>query len=402
MKLKFTYLLFFGLMILLSSATSINRIDGFKLLTPQTEFEAGNSIVLKFSSTDNKTPHLYISNSYGSTLIKPSSDSNALNYQIPEYISSKTGVVFWKLLGKDNQLQGQIKILPKQIANTMETYLGPPSIAAGGEDYSMLVVIPTDNYDNPLKDGTEVKAKHQFLENISETAIYMKNGISYKNIFSETKTGRILVSSSHLNKNSKEFTINVLPAIPTDFTIEYHRNHEYADGNQITSFSTSIIKDKYDNIVSDGTYVEFVITNTSNAILKTAGTTINVIATAKMIHQDHEDHWTIKAFIEGMAESKQMELTYKTVISDFEVVFSENNRTITVGPLKSFMNQMIPDGLNVSLSIYQNDTKTETLSKSSFEGFVTFKLNTNNIPSNTYSFKIKAAGIEKTYDNKKL
>lgn len=402
MNLKFTYLLFLGLIILLSSSTAISTNDDFKLLTTQTEFVAGSHIVLKFSDNNSELPHLYLSHSYGSTIIRPSSKYNHLNYDIPSSISSKAGVITWKLLNKNTSLHGQIRVFPKQEVSTMETYLGPPSIEAGGTDFSMLVVIPTDNYDNPLKDSTEIIAKHQFSKNLTESSIYIENGISYKNIFSETKTGRILVSSSCLNKNSKEFTTNVLPAIPTDFTIEYQRNHDYADGNQITSFSTSIIKDKHNNIVSDGTYVEFFITNASNVILKTSGTAINGIATAKMIHPDHEDYWTVKAFIEGMAESNAIELAYKAVISDFKVRFSKNNRIITIGPLKSFMDQMIPDGLDVSLSIYENDKKIETRSKSSFEGHVTFRLNTNNVPSNSYTFKIKAAGIEKIVANKKL
>ncbi|WP_298342984.1 hypothetical protein [uncultured Algibacter sp.] len=400
MTLKHTYLLLFGWTVFLSMPSYGNN-GTIELITKTTRFEAGQSITLKFSNTDNETPSLYISNSYGSTLIKPSVASGILNYQIPNSISNKAGVVNWKLLA-NNSLSGVFSIISKQNAVALETYLGPPSIQAGGTDYSMLVVIPTDNLDNPLADSTQVTVKHQFLENQNEETILVKNRIAYKNIYSNIKTGRILVSSECLDLNSKEFTLNVLPAIPTDFSISFHRNHGYADGNQITTFSTSIIKDKYNNIVSDGTYVDFFITNRSNHILKTSGTTIKGIAIAKMIHPDHEDHWTIKAYIEGMAESKPIELAYKQIISDFNVDFSEDNRTVTIGPLKSFMNQMVPDGLKVSLTIFQNDVKLDTLTKSSFEGYATFKLDNNNFPSTNYTIKIKTAGIEKAYPNIKL
>ena len=62
-------------------------------------------------------------------------------------------------------------------------------------------------------------------------------------------------------KTLKKFDVNIMPSIPTNFTISTHRNHTYADGNQITTFSTSIIKDTLGNTVSDGTYVEFYIRN---------------------------------------------------------------------------------------------------------------------------------------------
>lgn len=399
MKLKITYILISGLIALFSMPP--NTVEEIQLLTKETTFEAGQSIVLKFSSNTDETPSLYISNSYGSTLIQPAIESGALNYQIPQSISKKTGVVNWKLLA-NTSLSGKFNINSKQETTSLETYLGPPSIEAGGNDYAMLVVIPTDSYDNPLADGTKVTAKHQFLENQYDNAIFIKNRIAYKNIYSETKTGRILISSECLGVNSKEYTVNVLPAIPTDFTISNERNHDYADGNQISTFYTSVIKDKLDNVVSDGTYVEFFITNTSNHILKTSGTTINGVAHAKMIHPDHEEKWIIKAYIEGMAESNKIELTFNPIILDFKAVFSENNRTITIGPLKSFMNQMVPDGLEVLLTVYENDKKLQTLKKSSFEGYATFKLDENNFPNKNYTLKIQTAGIEKKYTNIKL
>ncbi|MDO5981064.1 hypothetical protein [Flavivirga spongiicola] len=392
-------------MLSLSFRSSVEQVainETFHLLTNETEFEVGSTIVLKFSTSNSSKPNLYLSNSYGSIILKPVLESGVLNYLLPKSFSNKKGVINWKLLSNNTPLSGKFNMHSKQEVATMETYLGPPSIEAGGTDYTMLVVIPTDSYDNPLKDSTQVLVKHQFLANESHDVIYMKNGISYKNIFSELKTGRMLIGSESLSKNSKEYDVNVLPAIPTDFTIAYNRNHEYADGNQITNFSTSIIKDKNNNVVSDGTYVDFFITNTSNHVLKTSGSTINGIATAKMIHPDHQDSWTVKAFIEGMAESNSIALIYKQAVLDFQVIFSEDNRTVTIGPLKSFMNQMIPDGLEVKLHMYQNDTKIKTLNKSSFEGYTSFKLNSDIFPENMYTFKLETAGIEKTYQNIKL
>lgn len=400
MTLKFTYLLALVFANLLATTSYSNNND-IQLLTQATQFEAGTPVILKFLNTTNQTPCLYVSNSYGTSIIKANNVAGSLNYVIPQFISNKTGVINWKLLSKKS-LSGKVNILSKQKTASIETYLGPPSIEAGRTDYAMLVTIPTDAYDNPLANNTELSVKHQFLEKEIRDDVIVNHGIAYKNIFSPTKAGRILVSSECLNLNSKEYTINVMPAIPTNFSISYFRNHDYADGNQITNFSTSVIKDKFGNIISDGTYVEFFITNSSNYILKTAGTTINGVAHAKMIHPDHKEEWVIKAFVEGMAVSNTIKLAYKPIILDFEVLLSKNNRLITIGPLKSFMSQMVPDGLEVLLSIYVNDIKTQTLSKSTFEGYAKFKLDNNNFSTGNYTLKIKTAGIEKTYNNIKL
>ena len=125
----------------------------------------------------------------------------------------------------------------------------------------MLVVIPTDSLDNPVPTKTLVSAKYQFLTSEEKENIFTKHLIAFKNINSKKESGRMLVSSESLGVNSKEFTINVTAAIPTDFKISAKRPHKYADGNQVTTFLPSTIKDQHNNVVSDGTYVTFFIKN---------------------------------------------------------------------------------------------------------------------------------------------
>ncbi|WP_370104491.1 hypothetical protein [Winogradskyella sp.] len=188
-----------------------------------------------------------------------------------------------------------------------------------------------------------------------------------------------------------------MPAIPTNFEIDYSRIHQYADGNQITTFSTSELKDRYGNTVSDGTFVNFYLTNSKGYKSLTSGLTINGIAKAKFLHPDHEENFEVKAYVEGMAESNTIDISYKKAIGDFEVNFSEDKRTLTVGPIKSFMNQRVPDGLNVSLKIFKNDTIDDTFIKETRHGFATFKLNKDRFPKGEYNFEFYAAGTTKSF-----
>ncbi|WP_282148263.1 hypothetical protein [Algibacter lectus] len=402
MQLKRTYLFILGL-ILLSSFTSIHsNTASIKLLTSQTDYIVGTNVVLEFSTTDAVQPMLYCSNSYGSTLISPTLENKKLRYQIPANIYKKVGVVNWSLIYKSNTLSGVFHMVPKPEVATMETYIGPPSIEAGGKDYTMLVIIPTDSLDNPVPKNTSVNAKHQFLASEEVDNIVTNNLIAFKNIYSKKESGRMLISSECLNINSKEFTINVMPAVPVDFEISAHRPHNYADGNQVTTFSTTIIKDKQDNVVSDGTFVIFYITNKSGNILKTSGTTLDGIATAKIIHPDYGDNWSIKAYVEGMSESNTITIAYTQVIEDFIVEFSKDGRDINVGPLQSFMQQMIPDGLQVKLLVYKNDILLEKYTKTSVDGYAHFYLKSDIFKPDNYNIKIQTAGLEKTFNNTKL
>ncbi|PKH51548.1 hypothetical protein CXF68_13025 [Tenacibaculum sp. Bg11-29] len=397
MKLKYTYLFFIGL-VLLSSFSIVQKTETssvIELLTSATNFEAGNDIVLKFSTSNSAQPFLYCTNSYGTTLVKPRLKNNILSYKLPKIICKKRGIIHWKL--NKTSLIGKLTIHPIQKVATMETYIGPPSIEAGRKDYSMHIIIPTDSLDNPLAEKTLVTTKHQFLRQEKKDAIYIKNLIAYKNLYSPLKSGRILASSECLAENSKEFTIIVYPTNPTNFTISAARHHSYADGNQITTFYSSIIKDAYNNIVSDGTFVNFFIKNKKGNTLKTSGTTIKGIAAAKMIHPDYKTTWSIKAYVEGMAESNTISVNYQQVLNDFKVDFSKNNRIITIGPLQSFMQQMIPDGLVVRLFVYKNNVLINSEIKTSYNGFVNFNLNTAVYKKRSYTIKITTAGLEKEF-----
>ncbi|WP_369049422.1 hypothetical protein [Tenacibaculum sp. UWU-22] len=374
----------------------------YTLLTTQKEFTAGSPITLVFSSSVKKEIPLYCSSSYGTTLLYPTVKNNHLLYTFPNSISNKIGIVNWQLITTTKPLSSAFNIIAQKQPNTIETYLKPTSIEAGGKDFAMLVAIPTDRLDNPMKNNTKIEVKHQFLSENNSTIVYTDNLIASENIYSPKKSGRMIISTSCLGLNSKEYDVNVLPTAPTNFTIYANRNHNFADGNQITTFTTSVIKDSFNNIVSDGTFVEFFIIDKKGAILKTSGTTINGIAAAKILHPDHEDFWQIKASVFQMAQSNTLQLNYKKVITDFNVAFTNSNRKIKVGPLKSFMNQLIPDGLTVTLSIYKNNTLLKKIVKESKDGYVTFYLHPSIYTNDYYLLKITTAGITKTFETKKI
>ncbi|WP_420571119.1 hypothetical protein [Kordia sp.] len=380
----------------------MNTIETIQLETTQREFTAGESIILTFSGTQDASIKLYCSNSYGTTLVNSNLKNGSLQYKLPTQICAKIGVVTWKLLDKTNALSGTIKIHPQTTPVAMETYVGPPSIEAGDKDYTMLVVIPTDALDNPVKENTEVAVKRQFLAAEQQEIIPTKNLIAYQRLYAPSKSGRMLLATECLGLNSKEYTVEVMPAISTNFEIFAKRPHAYADGNQITTFTTSVLKDQNNNIVSDGSYVEFFITNTDGNLLKTSGMTIDGVATAKMIHPDHAETWNVKAYVTGISESNSISVSYTQVIEDFTVVFSKNNRNIEVGPLRSFMKQRIPDGLQVKLSISQKGKTLKEYIKESRDGFVNFELNPSIFSNGNYTLEITTAGITKTFQTKKL
>ena len=404
MKLKQRFfLLFFQFIIVsfLAQETTIKQTS-ISLLSTKTEFIAGNEIILKFEVKKDTIYQLYCSNSYGSSVLESKALNQKIAFKIPSFLSKKRGAFSWKTINSEANIYGNITILPQQQPATIETYLGPPSIDAGESDYTMLVVIPTDSLDNPIRDNSKVAVKHQFLKSEKSQNIFTDKLIGHKNIFSPKKSGRMIISSESFGLDSKEFDVNIMPGIATDFKVFMKRNHEYADGNQITTFYTSTIKDRNNNIVSDGSYIEFYITNKEGGILKTSGITLNGVAHSKIVHPDFEETWKVKAYFIGISESNTITIKYKKVIEDYNVSFINHNRSIKVGPLKSFMGQIIPDGLSVKLTIYKNNLLVKELFKESNNGFANFYLDANIYENGLYKIDIESAGIKKEFKSFKL
>ena len=373
-----------------------DKKTSFELISNSKSFIAGNSIKLEFSaSSTSEEPQLFIIHSYGKTLLDATIEKGNYIFKIPENYCKKTGDISWFLIHKNETIHsGTFEILPNDETKTViENYLGPRTILAGGKEFTMMVTVPTDSFDNPKKDDTNVILKYQFLQNVTNLNLKTKDFIAWHDIFSPTKSGKLLVSTECDTIATKEIETEIYPNLATNFTINYTRNHEFADGNQITHFTTSIIKDQFGNIISDGTLVSFIIKTKDNLVLKTFGTTINGIASAQILHPDHQENYSVKGFVTGIAESNSLTLNYKPIIATFDYSFSNKNRTLNVGPIKSFMNQLVPDGIKVIVKVFHQNKLINTLQEDTSKGSATFEFSEDFYNEKKYQFEITTLGI---------
>ncbi|MCZ8196083.1 MAG: hypothetical protein O9267_00570 [Flavobacterium sp.] len=398
MKKARNLLILLSALLLLASGTALvsDKKVTFELVSKSETYIAGNSIELEFySKSEKEKPQLYIVHSYGKTLLDATIEKGNYIFKLPKNYYQKTGIVSWFLIYNDETINsGTFEILPNDKTKTViENYLGPRTILAGGKEFTMMVTVPTDSLDNPKKENTNVILKYQFLQNITNLTLKTKDFIAWYDIYSPTKSGKMLVSSECNKIDSKEIETEIYSNIATNFTINYTRNHDFADGNQITHFTSSVIKDQYGNTVSDGTMVSFIIKTKNNLVLKTFGTTINGMASAQILHPDHQEVYKVKGFVTGIAESNSITINYKPIISKFNYSFSNKNRTITVGPIKSFMNQLVPDGIKVVLKIFNQDSLVTTLQEDTSKGMATFEISEDFYKEKNYRFEITTLGI---------
>lgn len=371
----------------------------FALVSSKTSYVAGESIQIQFQGNSASPPQLWLNSAFGSSVLQPDLKESLLTFTLPKFFTQKSGECSWTLVHDQKvYAEGKLSIGPHPIKKArIASYLGPRSITAGGDDFTMLVTVPTDHFDNPLADSTRLTIKKQFTSTLEETPIRLKNGIGWTNLHSSQKSGRLLISASLDASTSKELTAIVHPAKAVDFNITYARNHAYADGNQVITFTTGRIKDEFGNTVSDGTLVNFLITDPYGMILQTTGTTINGSAEGKLLHPDKPSTWSVTAYITGAAQSNSISLDFEPALNDFKVSYSGGGRTLTLSELHSFMGQLVPDGIPISLEIHNSaGALLETLRTTSRLGTAQFKISEDFYPKGSYQLTVDVAGIRKT------
>lgn len=381
--------------------TSVPAIEHASIAKVPDSAIAGEPIEFKFDIKGDGIPLLMIEHNMGPVLLKPEVDDTSFVYRLDSVITKRSGSFEWKLVfDKSVLFSGNFEINAKiSHVKAIETYFGPRSIRAGGDDFSMLFVVPTDIYDNTLPDGTLVSINRQMDFRKEQIKLPIRNGYVWHNLFSSNYMGRMLVSAGVGPINGKELTSMISPSNSTDFKIEFERVHDYADGNQVVQFETDVIKDRFGNVVADGTLVNFMVVDQNGGRLYTAASTLAGVATGKLLHPTEASEWLVTAYITGESKSNDLPLSFVTAVRDFEVRFSGGNRKIEVGPLQGFMDQLVPDGLLIDLKLYDStgvllDTKTSNSNK----GRGTFELFERFYANGSYKITIMAAGILKEYE----
>jgi len=373
-------------------------ISQIQLLTIKNTFQAGESIQLKFK-TEASDLKLLLASNLGTMLVSPDSEQAIKTFTVPEAIRTSAGKLNWVLIKNTAELQkGSINIVAdtSQIAG-IESYLGPQRIAAGGSDYALVTLIPTDRYDNILPDRTELAFTTSFNSKTQTEKIEIQNSIAWKNIFSTKETGRIFNAARIQQVSSKLQTIYVDANLVQDFNITVERVYHFADADQIAVLKTDVIKDRFGNTIPDGTLVNFLIKTDTGGILQATGNTLNGSATSQIKHPEQPQQWEIQAFITGIATSNVVPLSFSAALDTIPTKWNGTENILTVGPLNGKLNQIVPEGTRVKLLI-KNENQTYTLTQKTQTGTASFYLDPAVYQSGTFIFKVQVLGITQTLE----
>lgn len=331
-------------------------------------------------------PRMITRSVLGTRIIKPSSyKKNILLYEIDSTITKRSGILEWTLVNGRYTKSGKIKIDPLKEAAHLEVYIGPTTMNAGSRQSAMTTVMPTDKYDNILKDGHSAIIQNSINGKGIEKSLPTKDGVIHMYHDAPKKKGNVYVSIDDDPVSSEEYTYQINAGPPALIEISVEPQHNYADGSTPLTIMTNVIKDAYGNIVENGTLVTFSIMDSADKISKAYAYTIDGIAKGLFLHPSFSTSWDIIAYA-GNQNSNQLQIKFETVIEALPLEINSAG-TITVGPIESYMGQLIPDGLPIIIEIEKHDKSIYRNTFFSQKGMV--KLDINQVITSPLDSSIK-------------
>jgi len=360
----------------------------------QDQYIAGEEIRVFIEKEVEENTYLKITHAAGSALLRPAKNSPGSYFEIPEPIRNKSGVLDLELIGWEQSWKKQVAILPDTSLASIEAYCGPKHLVVDRSDFTMITAMVLDEYDNPFPKETQVEMKAFINEELRVVSSATSELSAYQLFYAPGVTGNGAISSVFKEASSKEFRLTFYANDPEHFQLLASRQHGYADGGQLVKIYTSEIRDRNENIVENGTMVQFEITDSQGQLSFIFAETIEGVAIFEIPAPLSQTNWLINALIPNYAKSDTLNLAFKKAFDDLPVAHAEDS--LVVGPIKSYMGQFAKYGLPVEVDLKNNERKLN-FSLPIKNGFVVLRYQQDLIPTGEYEVTCRLGTLENTF-----
>ena len=336
---------------------------------------------------------LVVSHNFGVYSQQAVTDDCAVSFAAQSVTWHHSGQYRVKLFYQDQVLcENTIVIVPDtSYIPEVEAYCGPKQILAGGEDFTMVIGSSLDPHDNPWPRGTEMTYRYIFKSHAKQRTAKTKALHSYVRFYSDDESGTPVISVTKDNSSRNEFDITIYPNHPTGFRLTYDRAHPYADGKQITSITTSEIKDTLGNRVADGSLVYFKIITSHGETVQAMGTTVGGIADITLPAPAEATKWSASAYIEDYCQSNTITIRYLPSVRPYEVRWADDQQLLIIGPVTGFLQQYVANHTEVQVMICGDE---QEIFKTIYtrEGMAELNVGEMGLDKGIYTFTINCGG----------
>lgn len=315
---------------------------------------------------------------------------------LPGEHTRQTGVVTLLARAGTARGEGQVEIRPNPPADPVQPIVGPRSVAADGEHETMALVVPFDDYGNPVAEGTPLTLRILHPGDVLEQqTLTVTNLLAWGWVRSRTRAGRAVVSASVGDAHGPDATYDEVPTWPAPFGLSASPLNLPADGRQLLTLRTDLIRDRFGNPMIDGTLVTFVVEVAGSEPRFVPAYTVDGAAEAQLQAPTEPGTVTVRATLYGV-DSRPLTLSFAagpavgTIVVKAQVNARDGFVALSAGPLLAALDQFVPDGTPVEFVLTGPGGAQQQLTALSETGRANIELRLSELPSGSYTVQVSA------------
>ncbi len=329
-------------------------------------------IVTTDQSVNGETASLVIIGGYGSAVRFAQVQNGEALFTIDEAGSQVAGVVTLSATIGAEHANQQMTIMPGEVVEPVKPLIGERSIVADGDHWSMVVVIPFDQFGNPVSEGTPVEIRTVHPGNVADNfSVVVTNLLAWRRVYSGTVAGRTTVAVRSVDATGPEGQIEEVAGWPIEFTIAASSSDLPANGRDQLELMTDVMIDRFGNVLPDGTLVTFVATSPSGET-RIPAVTVGGVATALLRAPAAPSTFEVHALV---FDIKSTPITVRFGQGPAAGVFplsatlepGTGDLIIDAGTMTTATGGFVPDGTVVTITLI-NEAATLTIQEKTVDG----------------------------------
>lgn len=262
------------------------------------------AIGIDVDAADGSAVELVAIGSYGPRLYAAPVENGVARITIPAADTERAGHLSLVATAGASRRVAAIELLPDQAVTPIVPTIGTRTIVADGSDASMAIVIPRDRWGNPVRDGTAIALRSRQPDGTQrDQTLRIDHLLAWTRLRSGTDAGRTLVTVADQQPDPPAAVLIEFPDWPTGLTLTATPPRAPADGRANVSLRTGVIRDRFGNVVPDGTLVSFVLEGAPRPQRDITAFTIDGVAEAVLRAPRRPQRVAVRAVVRYIASA---------------------------------------------------------------------------------------------------
>lgn len=391
-----------------AAETTMVTIDHITMRAPTT-IVAGTPFTVTLSSqpsVDRANVTLFLLNTNGTQLLTGNLQQGLAHIPIAAPITEISGEMELVAHIGSHSARATVSIVPGEAVEPVLALVGPRSITADGEHWTMLTALPKDRFGNAVADETPVTVRVSHpaadgatnrtqIDTVEVLTAKTKYLLAWVRVFSRTNAGRMYMAAASGDAHSPERTAIAVPGPPVAFGLQAEMRQRDADGRRLITVETERLQDRFGNPLLDGTAVTFLVTNPDGTTRSLPTQSIDGTARVQIQAPAIPGSINIEALVLNTT-SRPLTFDFNAGIGVAPIAIraipTDDLLTLIAGPLLGPLDQYIPDGSEVIFTIQSEESghaPIEVTAPAS-AGFATAVIRANTLTAGRYRVLVQA------------